>query len=111
MGHMVDLVPSRDSSEEDDVLLVEVFCVDLVGWWHAVAVGEARNICLDLGLGVRTEALGLQMSLELKGAGALGVGRDGGRLHGGLVGLSRRHGWFLKIWRVGGAVGGGGLSV
>lgn len=36
-----------------------------------MAVGEPVNICLDMSLGVRTEALGLQMGLELKGAGAL----------------------------------------
>lgn len=73
-----------------------------------MAVGEPVN----MGLGVRTKALRLQMRLELEGAGALGVGRDGGRLHGGLrMGLSRRHGGFLHIWRVGGADGGGGLGV
>lgn len=57
--------------EEDDVLLIEVFCVDLVGWRHAVAVGEPVNIYLDMRLGVGTEALGLQVGLELEGAGAL----------------------------------------
>lgn len=55
------------SLEEDDVLLVEVLCVDLVGWQHAVAVAQAVGI----DLGVRTEALRLQMGLELEGACAL----------------------------------------
>lgn len=105
-----DQQPSHDSSavvlnlslEEDDVLLVEVLGVDLVGWQHAVAVAVAQAVNTDLG--VRTEALRLQMGLELEGACALRVGRDGGRLHGGLrMGLWRGHGGFLNTWRVGGA--------
>lgn len=104
----VDLRAADLSLEEDDVLLVEVLCVDLVGWRHAVAVAEAMNVDLD----IRTEALRLQMGLELEGAGALRVGRDGGRLHAGLrMGLCRGHGGFLNTWRVGGADGGGGLGV
>lgn len=77
-----------------------------------MAVGEALNIYLDVGLSVWTGALRLQMRRELEGAGALRVGRDGGRLHGGLrMGLCRGHGGFLNIWRVGGVDGGGGLAV
>lgn len=103
---MVDLKAADWSLEEDDVLLIEVFCVDLVGWGHAVAVTEAVNIYLAMGLGVWSEPLRLQMGLEVEGAGALGVGRDGGGLHRRLrVGLSRGHGGFLNIWRVGGADG------
>lgn len=55
----VSLVFADWSLEEDDVLLVEVFCVDLVRWWHAVAVSEPMNVPLDVGLGVWTEALWL----------------------------------------------------
>lgn len=73
----------------------------------AVAVAEAVNMHLAVDLGVRAETLLLQMGLEVEGAGALGVGRHGGRLHRGLrVGLCRGHGGFLNIWRVGGAHGG-----
>lgn len=77
-----------------------------------MAVGEAVNVYLDMGLGVRTEPLLLQMGRELRGAGALRVRRNAGRLHRGLsVGLRRGHWWFLNIWRVGGADGGRGLGV
>lgn len=68
---MVDLGAADWTLEEDDVLLIEVFRGNLVRWRHAVAVGEPVNIYLDVGLGVRTEALRLQMGLELEGAGAL----------------------------------------
>lgn len=77
-----------------------------------MAVAEPVNVYLDVGLGVRTEALWWQVRLELEGPGTLRVGRDGGRLHGGLrMRLWRRHGGFLSIRRVGGADGGGGLGV
>lgn len=73
-----------------------------------MAVGEPVSIYLDMGLGSRTEALRLQMGLELEGAGGLRVGSDGGRLR---MGLCRRHGGLLKTLRVGDADGGGGLGV
>lgn len=102
----VDTRAANRRLEENDVLLIEVFCVDLVAWRHAVAVAEAVNIYLAMGLGVWTETLWLQMGLNLEGAGALRVGRDGGRLQRDLrVGLCRGHGGFLNIWRVGGADG------
>ena len=74
-----------------------------------MAVAEPMNVYL----GVGTEAVRWrQMGLELEGACALRVGRDAGRLQGGLrVGLCRGHGGFLNVWRVGGADGGGGLGV
>lgn len=99
------LVKAADwSSEEDDILLVEVFCVDLVGWGHAVAVAEA----VDLRVWTRTQRL--QMGLKLQGAGALRVGRDGVGLGLGLrLGLHRRHGGLLNVRRVGGADGGVGV--
>lgn len=78
-----------------------------------MAVRESVNVPLDVGLGVWTEALRLQMGLELEGPGALGMGRrDAGRLHGGLrVRLCRRDGGLLNTWRVGDADGRGGLGV
>lgn len=73
-----------------------------------MAVAEPLNIYLGAG----TEALRLHMGMVLKSAGALGVGRYDGRLHGGLrVGLCRRHGGLLNIWRVGGTDGGNRLGV
>lgn len=57
--------------EEDDVLLIEVFCGRLVRWRHAVAVGEPVGVHLHMGLGVGTEARRMQMGLELEGAAAL----------------------------------------
>lgn len=109
----ISLVCTDQSLEENDILLAEVFSVDLVRWWHAVTVSEPVNAALDVGLGVWTEALRLQMGLELEGPCALGVGRgDAGRLYGGLrVRLCRRHGGLLNTWRVGAADGGGGLVV
>lgn len=62
-----------------------------------MAVAEPLNLCTGI------EALRLHGGVELKSAGALGVGRYDGRLHGGLrMGLCRRHGGLLNIWRVGG---------
>lgn len=91
------------SLEKDDVLFIELLCVDFVWWGHAVAVAETMNIYLAVRLGGRTGTAGLQLGLEQEGAGALRVGRDGRRLHGVLrMGLGRGHGGFLKIWRVGG---------
>lgn len=105
-------IPSHDSSvvgaavwslEKDDVLLIELLCVHFVWWGHAVAVAETMNIYLAVSLSGRTGTAGLQLGLQQEGAGALRVGRDGRRLHGMLwMGLGRRHGGFLKIWRVGG---------
>lgn len=88
------------SSEEDDVLLIEVFCVDLVGRGHAVTVAEA----VDLRMWTGTQRL--RMGLKLQGAGALRVGRDGVGL--GLR-LRRRHGGLLNVRRVGGTDGGVGV--
>lgn len=58
---MVDLRAADCSLEEDDVLLIEVLCGDLVRWRHAVAVSEPVNIYLDMCLSVGTVALLLQM--------------------------------------------------
>lgn len=77
----------RGGLEKDDVLLAELFWVDVVG----------------RGLGTRT----LRLYRVKEGAGAL---RGGRRLHGGLwVGVSRGHGGFVEIGGVGAA--GGRLGV
>ena len=93
--------------EEDDVLLVDVLLVDVlcgtpVRLWQAVA---EPVVYLDVGLGVRTEALRLHLGRELwEESGALWVGGDGGSWR---VGLCRRHRGLLSDWRVGGGDGGG----
>lgn len=58
-------------SEEDDVLLVEVLAVVLVGGGQAVAVAQAVEL--------RAGARRLQVGLELEGADAVRVGRGGRR--------------------------------
>lgn len=55
--------PPPRPSEEDDVLLVEVLAVALVGGGHAVAVAQA----VELRAGTRR----LQEGLELEGADAV----------------------------------------
>lgn len=74
--------------EEDDVLLAELFWVDLVGRGRAVGVAVGR--------GVRAGAL----RLVQQGAPALGGGR---RVRGGVwVGLRGGHGGLVEAGGVGG---------